>query len=198
MPPGEQNALGRLRFNFPNRFLVYQHDTADKHLFAHDVRAYSHGCMRVQDPAKYAEVLFGIARPNENWSADRIKKMFGGAEQDIQLPTHIPVHLTYQSTFVDDAGKLQIRRDVYGIDSRTIAAIKTQRGMIEPPPERATRQIAATTSGSSPSSSSSQRRGMPQPQRELSFFQQLFGGGPRSQQDQRRRGALHADLQSSR
>ena len=177
MPPGEQNALGRLRFNFPNRFLVYQHDTADKHLFAHDVRAYSHGCMRVQDPAKYAEVLFGIARPNENWSADRIKKMFGGAEQDIQLPTHIPVHLTYQSAFVDDAGKLQIRRDVYGIDSRTIAAIKTQRGMIEPP-ERATRQIAATSSGASPSSSSSQRRGMRQPQRELSFFQQLFGGGP--------------------
>ena len=156
---------------------MYQHDTADKHLFAHDVRAYSHGCMRVQDPAKYAEVLFGIARPNENWSADRIKKMFGGAEQDIQLPTHIPVHLTYQSAFVDDAGKLQIRRDVYGIDNRTIAAIKTQRGIIEPPPERA-RQVAAASSGASPSTSSSQRRGMAQPQREFSFFQQLFGGGP--------------------
>ena len=49
-PPGEKNALGRIRFNFPNRFLVYQHDTPDKHLFAHDKRAYSHGCMRVQDP----------------------------------------------------------------------------------------------------------------------------------------------------
>ena len=103
-PPGENNALGRIRFNFPNRFLVYQHDTPDKHLFAHDVRAYSHGCMRVQDPAKYAEVLFKIARPNENWTADRIKKMFGTAEQDIQLqPTPIWVHLTYQTAFVDDA-----------------------------------------------------------------------------------------------
>ena len=46
-------------------------------MFAHDVRAYSHGCMRVQDPAKYAEVLFNIARPSENWTADRIKRMFG-------------------------------------------------------------------------------------------------------------------------
>ena len=62
-PPGEGNALGRVRFNFPNRFSVFQHDTQDKHLFAHEVRAYSHGCMRVQDPAKYAEVLLNIARP---------------------------------------------------------------------------------------------------------------------------------------
>ena len=68
-PPGDGNALGRMRFNFPNKFLVYQHDTPDKHLFAHDVRAYSHGCMRVQDPAKYAEVLLSIVRPGDNYTA---------------------------------------------------------------------------------------------------------------------------------
>ena len=135
-PPGEANALGRIRFNFPNRFLVYQHDTPDKHLFAHDARAYSHGCMRVQDPAKYAEVLFNIARPSENWTADRIKRMFGTGEQDIQLPVPIWVHLTYQNAFVDDAGQLQIRRDVYNLDSRTLAAIKSERGMVEPMQER--------------------------------------------------------------
>ena len=101
-PPGEGNALGRLRFNFPNRFLVYQHDTPDKHLFAHDLRAYSHGCMRVQDPAKYAEVLLYIARPTTATRPKSIKKMFGRAEQDIQSPTPIPVHLTYQTAFVDD------------------------------------------------------------------------------------------------
>ena len=67
-PPGDGNALGRVRFNFPNKFLVYQHDTPDKYLFAKDERAYSHGCMRVQDPPKYAEVLLGIARPNEKWT----------------------------------------------------------------------------------------------------------------------------------
>src|SRR5262245_50985909 len=167
-PPGEANALGRIRFNFPNRFLVYQHDTPDKHLFAHDTRAYSHGCMRVQDPAKYAEVLFNISRPTENWTADRIKKTFGTDEQEIQLPEKIWVQLTYQSAFVDEAGKLQIRRDVYNLDSRTLAAIKSERGVVEPLPERKREQEIV----------SSQRRPAMQPPRTVSFFESLFGGGP--------------------
>src|SRR5262249_10608620 len=136
-PPGDGNALGRVRFNFPNRFLVYQHDTPDKHLFAHETRAYSHGCMRVQDPPKYAEVLLSIARPNEGWTAERVRRMYGSAEADIQFTTFIPVNLTYQTAFVDDDGKLQIRRDVYGLDSRTLAAIKSERGMIEMAQDRA-------------------------------------------------------------
>jgi murein L,D-transpeptidase YcbB/YkuD len=123
--------------------------------------------MRVQDPAKYAEVLFNIARPSENWTAERVKKMFGTAEQDIQLPVPIFVHLTYQSAFVDDAGKLQVRRDVYGLDGRTLAAIKSERGMVEPPQERA-KQVA----------SSSQQRAVAPPSRSVSFFEALFGGGP--------------------
>ena len=135
MPPGDNNALGRVRFNFPNRFLVYQHDTPDKHMFADEVRAYSHGCMRVQDPAKYAEVLLRIARPGEHWTAERIKGLFGRAEQDIQIqPAPIWVHLTYQTAFVDAAGRLQFRRDVYNLDSRTLAAIRNERGT--PAPER--------------------------------------------------------------
>jgi L,D-transpeptidase YcbB len=170
-PPGAANALGRIRFNFPNRFLVYQHDTPDKHMFAHDVRAYSHGCMRVQDPAKYAEVLFNIARPSENWTADRITRMFGSGEQDIQLPVPIWVHLTYQTAFVDGAGKLQTRGDVYNVDSRTLAAIRSERGMIEPPQERKRDEMA---------SASRRRVAAPQPQqpRAFSFFEALFGGGP--------------------
>jgi murein L,D-transpeptidase YcbB/YkuD len=136
-PPGPGNALGRIRFNFPNRFLVYQHDTPDKHYFAHTVRAYSHGCMRVQDPAKYAEVLLGIVRPTERWSAQRITSMFGRGEHNFQLqPTPVWVHLTYQTAFVDNAGKLQLRRDVYNLDSRTLAAIKRERGSFEAAPER--------------------------------------------------------------
>jgi L,D-transpeptidase YcbB len=166
-PPGEANALGRIRFNFPNRFLVYQHDTPDKQYFAHDVRAYSHGCMRVQDPAKYAEILLNIARPSENWTAERVKRMFGTGEQDIQLPAPIWVLLTYQNAFVDDAGKLQIRRDIYNIDSRTVAAIKTERGAVEPPQERKHEEEVATTS---------QRRAVAQP-RTVSFFEALFGFG---------------------
>jgi murein L,D-transpeptidase YcbB/YkuD len=136
-PPGPNNALGRIRFNFPNRFLVYQHDTPDKYYFAHEVRAYSHGCMRVQDPAKYAEVLLNIVRPQEHWTAARITHMFGSGEQNLQLqPTPIWVHLTYQTAFVDNAGKLQTRRDIYNLDSRTLAAIKSGRGATEPTLER--------------------------------------------------------------
>lgn len=123
-PPGDGNALGRIRFNFPNKFLVYQHDTPDKRLFMQSRRAFSHGCMRVQFPDKYAEVLLGIANPKDGYTADKIHQMYGTGERDIHLTTPIPVHLTYQTAFVDDAGRLVIRDDVYGRDVRHIAALK--------------------------------------------------------------------------
>jgi hypothetical protein len=161
--------LGRIRFNFPNRFLVYQHDTPDKYYFAHEVRAYSHGCMRVQDPAKYAEVLLNIVHPEEHWTAARITRMYGSAEQNLQLqPTPVWVHLTYQTAFVDSAGKLQMRRDIYNLDSRTLAAMKNGHGGYESAPTR-TRELVA----------SNQRRSAPpaqvvQPARSGSFFQSMF------------------------
>lgn len=123
-PPGDRNALGRIRFNFPNKFLVYQHDTPDKHLFAHDKRAYSHGCMRVQDPLKYGEVLLSIAMPKEKYTAEKLRSMYGPSEININFPTPIPVHITYQTAFVDEAGKLVIRDDVYGRDARLLAVLK--------------------------------------------------------------------------
>ena len=142
-PPGDGNALGRVRFSFNNRFSVFQHDTPDKGLFSQTVRAYSHGCMRVQDPPKYAEVLLGIARPSEHWTAEKIRRMYGGAERDLQLQqASIWVHLTYQTAFVDNAGKLEMRRDIYGLDGRTLAAIKSERGHLEHAPERKREEIA--------------------------------------------------------
>jgi murein L,D-transpeptidase YcbB/YkuD len=116
-PPGEANALGRVRFNFPNKFLVYQHDTPDKHLFAKEERAFSHGCMRVQNPDQYAATLLGIVLPNERYTPEKIRSMYGHSEIDIKFPTPIPVNITYQTAFVDDAGKLQLRKDVYGRDA---------------------------------------------------------------------------------
>src|SRR6516162_4381133 len=133
-PPGDKNALGRIRFNFPNKFLVYQHDTPDKYMFANDKRAYSHGCMRVQDPAHYAEVLLSLVRPGEGYTEDRVRKMFGSSETDIQFPTFIPVNLTYQTAFVDDAGKLELREDVYGRDRALLAILKgTERKVADVP-----------------------------------------------------------------
>jgi murein L,D-transpeptidase YcbB/YkuD len=176
-PPGERNALGRIRFNFPNRFLVYQHDTPDKSLFAHDKRAYSHGCMRVQDPARYAEVLLSIARPTDGYTQDRIRKMFGNSEIDIQLPNHIPVHITYQTAYVDDHGKLVIRDDVYGRDSRVIAALKTEDRRVadlaidRPKPSYA-RPAVRLPNGVGQSYASNNGP---------SFFEMLFGGGQQAQ-----------------
>jgi murein L,D-transpeptidase YcbB/YkuD len=140
MPPGDRNALGRLRFNFPNKFLVYQHDTSDKHLFKQERRAYSHGCMRVEDPVKYAEVMLSIALPKEGYSQERIRSMFGNAEVDLRFPRPVPVHITYQTAFVDDAGKLQIRDDLYGRDAALTAVLKGDRRVADVPMER--RQVA--------------------------------------------------------
>jgi murein L,D-transpeptidase YcbB/YkuD len=127
-PPGEANALGRVRFNFPNKFLVYQHDTPDKHLFAKEERAFSHGCMRVQNPDQYASVLLNIVMPNEKYSPERIRSMYGKSEIDLKFPTPIPVNITYQTAFVDDAGKLQVRKDIYGRDAAMINVLKNNRG----------------------------------------------------------------------
>lgn len=127
-PPGEANALGRIRFNFPNKFLVYQHDTPDKYLFAKDERAFSHGCMRVQNPDQYASVLLNIALPNEHYTPERIRSMYGSGEVDLKFPTPIPVNITYQTAFVDDAGKLQFRKDVYGRDATMLNILKNGRG----------------------------------------------------------------------
>ncbi len=123
-PPGAGNALGRIRFNFPNKFLVYQHDTPDKYLFAKDKRAYSHGCMRVQNPLIYGEKLLSLVDPQGHYTAAKLESMFGGNEININFPKNVWVHLTYQTAFVDEDGKLQFRDDVYGRDARMIAILK--------------------------------------------------------------------------
>jgi murein L,D-transpeptidase YcbB/YkuD len=127
-PPGEANALGRIRFNFPNKFLVYQHDTPDKHLFAKEERAFSHGCMRVQNPDQYAATLLNITLPNNHYTPEKIRSMYGRSEVDIKFPTAIPVNITYQTAFVDDAGKLQLRKDIYGRDATMIALLRNTGG----------------------------------------------------------------------
>jgi len=123
-PPGDRNALGRIRFNFPNKFLVYQHDTPDKHLFAHEKRAYSHGCMRVENPLLYGEKLLSIVLPNEKYTAEKLRSMYGSSEININFPTQLPVHLTYQTAWVDASGNLQIRDDIYNLDSRYLAIVR--------------------------------------------------------------------------
>jgi murein L,D-transpeptidase YcbB/YkuD len=124
-PPGPKNALGRIRFNFPNPFLVYQHDTPNKNLFAQDKRALSHGCMRVQNPDKYAEALLSVSQPEEKLTAARIRDLYGDDERTIPLRTPIPVHITYQTATLDEGGALVRRDDIYGLDA---AILRLMRG----------------------------------------------------------------------
>ena len=93
-------------------------------LFDKAERAYSHGCMRVQNPMKYAEVLLSYATPKGNYTEDSVRHMLGSEERQIDFANQIPVHITYQTAFVDDAGKLQIRRDIYGRDATMLSLLK--------------------------------------------------------------------------
>ena len=161
-PPGEANALGRVRFNFPNKFLVYQHDTPDKYLFEKSERAFSHGCMRVQYPDQYASVLLDITAPNEHYTPEKIRSMYGNSEIDLKFPTPIPVNITYQTAFVDDAGKLQIRKDIYGRDATMIEMLRNAHG----------RDMEAVVAHSQPSYSHPVRQ--PADRRQLRERQQLF------------------------
>jgi L,D-transpeptidase YcbB len=167
-PPGDRNALGRIRFNFPNKFLVYQHDTPDKKLFDHDTRAYSHGCMRVQDPLKYAEVLLGLVLPKEGYTQERIRKMFGSSEVDIKFPHYLPVHLTYQTAYVDD-GKLTVRADVYGLDSKLLAVMRGDHRVAETNPGEPRRESSRPARMSRPGQDPRQAADGP-----FWFFGQMF------------------------
>jgi murein L,D-transpeptidase YcbB/YkuD len=171
-PPGEANALGRVRFNFPNKFLVYQHDTPDKNLFAHPKRAYSHGCMRVQDPNKYAEVMTGLGMPGHSYTAEQIKGMYGHSEIDLRFTTPISVHITYQTAFVDEQGNLQTREDIYGRDASLLALLKSDHRQAETPVARAqpsySRPSVKLPNGVGGESSWSSNG--------PSFFDRLFGG----------------------
>jgi murein L,D-transpeptidase YcbB/YkuD len=123
-PPSERNALGRIKFNFPNKFQVYLHDTPDKRLFSQERRAYSHGCMRVQNPTRFGEVLLSLSEPPElRYSAQRLQQMFGSEEHWLNLKKKIPVYLVYMNAYVDDAGKLVVRNDLYKWDERVRSAL---------------------------------------------------------------------------
>jgi len=120
-PPGPENVLGALKFNFPNRHAVYMHDTVQPELFAETVRTLSHGCIRVHDPDRLAALLLA---EDKGWSAQQVKSMIAsGKSSVVPLKRSVPVHLTYFTTVVDEKGKVQTFADVYGLDSKLGAAL---------------------------------------------------------------------------
>ncbi len=110
--PGDNNALGQVKFLFPNKFNVYLHDTQSKSLFSKSARAFSHGCIRVQDPLEFAEKLFGSRTLNQS----KIKKILANPKtQRVKLKKPIPVHLAYFTAWVE-GGEVKFHKDVYGRD----------------------------------------------------------------------------------
>ncbi len=120
-PPGEANALGRILFMFPNEHSVYLHDTPARALFAASRRAFSHGCVRVEQPMRLAELVMGGA--SAGWTTGRLQSLFGATERTVFLPHTIPIHLEYFTEFVDGSGALQDREDIYGIARRVAGTI---------------------------------------------------------------------------
>ena len=119
-PPGDGNALGRIKFMFPNSHSVYLHDTNARSLFGRDKRALSHGCVRVDRPFAFAEAVLG--RRN-GWTEARVQKLVGGTERVINLPEPLPIHIVYFTAFVDPKTGLQLRDDVYGTMGRIEGAL---------------------------------------------------------------------------
>ncbi|SFJ99449.1 L,D-transpeptidase family protein [Methylocapsa palsarum] len=117
-PPGERNALGKIKFMFPNDYAVYLHDTPSRALFSESKRAFSHGCVRVDEPFSFAQSVLG-----PKWSESRIKGLIGGKERYVNLPAPLPIHIEYFTAFVDASGRLQLRDDLYGYSRRVKAAL---------------------------------------------------------------------------
>jgi L,D-transpeptidase YcbB len=123
--PGPKNSLGFVKFLFPNDYNIYLHDTPNHELFKKDVRAFSHGCIRVEKPAELAQWVLG-------WAPDKVQAAMDGADNhSVTLPKKLPVYIVYFTTFVND-GKLNFGNDLYDRDSKLVTELE---GVAMPSPE---------------------------------------------------------------
>lgn len=113
--PGPANALGRVKFMFPNEFAIYLHDTPERELFEKDVRAFSHGCIRVERPVDVARFVLG-------WDEARVRAAMQGGRSQVGLPAKIPVYIVYFTTYVHD-GQLHFGNDLYDRDESLVNAV---------------------------------------------------------------------------
>jgi L,D-transpeptidase YcbB len=121
--PGPGNALGVVKFLFPNRHSVYMHDTPTKHLFNQNSRAFSHGCMRVRNPLKFAEVLLG----EQGWGATKVKNAVDTTEDfQVTLDRKVPVHIMYFTLWMDRSGGMREFGDVYDYDDKLKVAMRLE------------------------------------------------------------------------
>jgi L,D-transpeptidase YcbB len=121
-PPSDGNALGQVKFMFPNEHNIYLHDTPAKNLFDHEVRAYSHGCIRLGDPVDFAHAL--LARQSESPKELFQEKLDTKQESPVSLEQKLPVHLVYFTAWPNERGKISYLQDIYGRDAAIFAALQ--------------------------------------------------------------------------
>lgn len=129
-PPGGDNVLGVVKFRFPNKHDVYMHDTPSKGLFSSPVRTFSHGCMRVQNPVRLAEIVLA---EDKKMATDRVRSLAAPgapANNQINLTRRIPVHITYFTATIEDDGKARYFSDIYGHESRINLALEGKAHLI--------------------------------------------------------------------
>ncbi len=133
--PGKDNALGVVKFMFPNKYNVYIHDTPQRNLFAHTDRSFSSGCIRISEPLTLAEYLL---QDKKEWTRERMEKVIAsGKETTVTLNEPVQVHVIYLTAWADDNGTVHFRKDVYGRDEALLRALK------EAPPGAAVKGIAS-------------------------------------------------------
>jgi L,D-transpeptidase YcbB len=155
---GPHNVLGVVKFQFPNKHDIYMHDTPQRELLDKPVRMYSHGCMRVQDPGRLAEVLLA---EDKGWPAEQVRGLLAaGYNNEVPLTKQFPVHVTYFTAVAGEGGQVNYYSDIYGYDSRMAAALG---GRPLPPPE------IAAGGDDVPREASRPRR------KQTDFFSGLFG-----------------------
>jgi L,D-transpeptidase YcbB len=122
-PPGPANVLGLFKFTFHNKHIVYMHDTPSKALFDRSSRAFSHGCVRVRNPARFAEL---VLEADKGWTPEQVAEVVNGpaVETPIPLQSKIPVHLVYFTETVNDDGEAARYNDVYGHEQRVMLALE--------------------------------------------------------------------------
>lgn len=118
---GPRNALGGIKFMFPNPYSIYLHDTPSRQLFSRNQRTFSSGCIRISNPLELAEYLL---KHDPKWNKERIKTAStSGKQQVVNLPKGLPVYLLYWTAWVDEEGRLNFRDDVYNRDKPMLRAL---------------------------------------------------------------------------
>lgn len=121
-PPSDSNALGLVKFMFPNPYNIYLHDTPSKSLFAREVRAFSHGCIRLSDPFDFAYAL--LAEQSDDPVGLFTSYLKSGQETNVQLDVPVPVHLVYFTAYPSATGRIEYRRDIYDRDAAIFRALQ--------------------------------------------------------------------------